>query len=102
MVESKLIERIDLSSNRLLIADPTLDKSIFLKHFVLRYSSQDENVLDQMVMSSGRYFGVNSEEINQYMPLYGDLHKHYTTHKTGKKEKVHVQPLDNFMGGYCE
>ena len=41
MVESKLIERIDLSSNRLLIADPTLDKSIFLKHFVLRFSSQD-------------------------------------------------------------
>ena len=55
-----------------------------------------------MVMSSGRYFGVNSEEINQYLPLYGDLHKHYTTYKTGKKEKVHVQPLDNFMVGYCE
>ena len=60
MVESKVIERIHLSSSRQLIADPTLDKSVLLKHFVLRYSSQDENVLGQMVMSSGCYFGQNS------------------------------------------
>ena len=60
MFESKSIDRIDLSSSRELISDPTLDKSSFLKHFICRYASQDENVLGQMVMSNGCYFGVNS------------------------------------------
>ena len=35
------------------------------------------------------------------MPLYGELHHHYMAHKTGKKEKIHIQPLGEFMGGYC-
>ena len=55
-----------------------------------------------MVMSSGCYFGQNSDEINSFMPLYGDLHRHYVTNKVVKKEKIHIQPLGEFMAGYCE
>ena len=36
------------------------------------------------------------------MPLYGELLQHYATHRTGKKEKVHIQPLGQLVGGYCE
>lgn len=61
----------------------------------------DETGLDQMLMSQGAYFGQNSTEILELSPLYGELHQHYVSHKR-KKEKYHLQPLGEFMGGYCE
>ncbi len=35
------MERIHFGCNKELISDPTLEKSIFLKHFVIRYSPID-------------------------------------------------------------
>jgi hypothetical protein len=85
LLGSPLMERINLASSKELISDPTLDKSMFLKHFVLRSLPSEEGSVGQMVMSSGCYFGQNDSEFRQYIPLYGELHHHYATHKTGKK-----------------
>ena len=37
----------------------------------------------------------------EYMPLYGELLHSYCRHKSSKKEKIHVQSMNNkFVGGY--
>lgn len=49
-----LIQRIRLSNNVDLIDNPLFEKSLIVKHFVIRNQSYQ-----QMVMSQGQYFGDN-------------------------------------------
>lgn len=102
IVSSGLLDRITLGCSKELINDPTLEKSPFLEHFFFRAPSPDENGLDQMVMSQGAYFGQNAQEVADYFGFYGELQKHYVSHRGSKKEKMHFQPVGRLTGGYCE
>ena len=54
-----VIDRINLTLHRDIIHDPTFEKPAMLRHFIIRYRNDDDNGLDQIVMSSGNYFGEN-------------------------------------------
>jgi len=56
LLSADLITKINASNCRDLIEDPSLDKSLVLKHFVVR-----NQTYEQMVMSKGQYFGDNCE-----------------------------------------
>lgn len=73
----------------------------FVKHFLFRYLPNDE-VLPQMVMSSGNYFGEVGQEMEDYAELYAQLHQHLVTRRHPKKEKMHVGPVGSLVGGYAE
>jgi hypothetical protein len=57
----------------------------FTKHFLIRSSKNDEHNIDQMVMSSGNYFGRNESEYLTYLPVYAHLQHHLVTNKNTRK-----------------
>lgn len=98
--EADIINKINSANARDLIDDPSLEKSLIVKHFVVR-----NQTCEQMVMSKGQYFGDNKEfypEFHDYHNIYATLYQHLLTVKHYRKQKLHVQTMKQYIGGYYE
>ena len=60
---------------------------------------------NQMVMSSGHYFGDNTyldENFFDYSNIYAHLYEHLLTTKHNRKEKLHVELQNQNTYGYYD
>lgn len=55
-----------------------------------------------MVMSNGNYFGQNEKDFNNYLPVYAELERLLLTRQQSKREKLHIQPIGEYMAGFQE
>jgi hypothetical protein len=55
-----------------------------------------------MIMSSGNYFGQNDKEMRDYLAIYAELERLLLTRQQGKREKLQIQQIGEYMGGFHE
>ena len=82
------------------MANPIIDKMTELKHFAIL--NQTSN---QMVMSSGQYFGDNADLdplFEEYLNIYSQLYEHLLITKHNRKEKLHAEIRKNCSCGYYD
>lgn len=99
-IEQGIFEQIHAAAGKSLSADSNL-KLGALKHFLFRQNN-DKNGLPQMVMSSGNYFGQNEKDVREYLRYYAELERILLTRQQGKREKVQIQQIGEYMGGFQE
>lgn len=78
-----LLRTINKYDYKALINDPFLERTNLMKHFIVR-----NNILQQIVMSKGYYFGDNSEFdpiFDKYIRVYSILYQQMLTGKQGRK-----------------